>query len=325
MEKRRKFKANNRRESGALWVPLIAVIIGTVALLGVTTTRFSLLREHTEQERIARSAGMVFLKTYMRLGPQFHPLKRITFAFEAASGAVNVTSGGKKVPMALSNPKNKRVDFERRGSMPTVPVRATWVEPKEGPSQSSTSITAGLLLPGPVDCKNPALQPFAVDMKRPAANRTDKLQVGVLVKVEGLSSTSRFPLFGKLFGGTKQLGRNKSEVKQLGRNKSEVLMIAERRSAVETYLSQNPDVTAWLHDGKKPGIFGTGGRYSTDYGRDTTGLEIAWINHGNAFYNRAATDMSQFSDSDLAWMHYKLWGESESREWAEGITIRECK
>lgn len=80
----------------------------------------------------------------------------------------------------------------------------------------------------------------------------------------------------------------------------------------EAYLASFGDVQTWINDGKQGGI-DTGTAYKTKYGRDTTGWENEWVKRANAAYGRNAGDMSEFTDAELAQLHYDNWGKNENR------------
>jgi hypothetical protein len=218
MDKQAKERAAKRREWGTIWPIAAASLIGVISFLGVTYTLYISLREHTEQERIARSAGLVALKTYLRLGPEFQPFKRITYALEASGGVLKVNTGRTNRFGQLSEPNETRATFEARTALPTQPVTVTWEDPAEGSSQASASVTLGALDAGTVDCRNPSFQALSASLSTPAADRVDtQSKFGALVTINGLSSTDRRGIaVSSLFG-----------LARLGRSPTKVLMLAE--------------------------------------------------------------------------------------------------
>jgi hypothetical protein len=66
------------------------------------------------------------------------------------------------------------------------------------------------------------------------------------------------------------------------------------------------DVTAWYNDAKRPGLFTTGGEYSTKYSKDTTGWEQAWIKGLNTMYGRSETDCGGFSEKEFYEFHNRM-------------------
>lgn len=217
MDKQTKKRPVKRQEWGTIWPLAAASMTGVFAFVGVTYTLYTSLREHTDQERIARSAGLVALKTYLRLGPQFQPFKRITYSLEASGGVLKVNTGQTNSFGQLSQPSETRQTFEARTVLPTQPVTVTWQDTSDGSLKSKASVTLGALPAGNVDCVNPSFQPLAASLSTTAANRVDsQSRFGALVTIEGLSSTDRRGIGGRLFGLTR-----------LGRSESKVLTIAE--------------------------------------------------------------------------------------------------
>lgn len=205
-----------RRQSGAVWPLGVVAVVGILSVLGVTYTVYNALRERTQQERIARSAGVVALKTYLRLGPKFHPFKRITYSLEAAGGVLKVNDGQANRFGQLIAPREARSTFEARVVLPTEPVKVNWEVGAEGNSQALGTITLGALPAGPLDCQNPVLEPLSVNLATPVGQRTDSQAVfGALVRVQGLSATDRRGVLGKLFGLTR-LDRSSTQVLMLG-------------------------------------------------------------------------------------------------------------
>ena len=78
------------------------------------------------------------------------------------------------------------------------------------------------------------------------------------------------------------------------------------------YLKSFEDVQTWINDGKQGGI-NTGTAYKDKYKKDTTGWENEWVRRANAAYGRNAGDMSEFTDEELAQLHYNNWGKNENR------------
>lgn len=78
------------------------------------------------------------------------------------------------------------------------------------------------------------------------------------------------------------------------------------------YLKAFEDVTTWIRDGRQKGK-NNSNEYKNKYGIDTTGWEDGWVAGANAYYGRNASDMSDFSDAELAKFHYDLMGKNEGR------------
>lgn len=86
------------------------------------------------------------------------------------------------------------------------------------------------------------------------------------------------------------------------------------------YRNKYQDVQTWLNDARKQGII-TKGEYAKKYGQDTTGWEQNWINEANKMYGRNAKDAAEFTEDELAKVHYENWGKPEGRTWeGQGIT-----
>jgi hypothetical protein len=95
------------------------------------------------------------------------------------------------------------------------------------------------------------------------------------------------------------------------------------------YRKKYEDVQTYINDARQAGI-DTGKTYGTKYGQgndkyvaaDTTGWEQQWVDSANKRYNRSAKDAGEFSEDELAQLHYENWGKPEGRTW-EGQSITE--
>ncbi len=79
---------------------------------------------------------------------------------------------------------------------------------------------------------------------------------------------------------------------------------------LEAYYRARPDVLTYIRDARKEGI-DTGTDYEKQYGRSTKGWEQGWLNEANRKYGRNEKDIANYSENELARLHFKNWGSKE--------------
>jgi len=137
MKETRAGKVGVARERGGILVMSAIGLIGLLMVFGLAYDGFRLYREKVNQERLARSIGMVTLKAYSRAGCQFDRgnknTDRIRFALTAASHVVDVenAAGMSISPSTLS------------GDGSYAPIEVVFEDPQGGRTQAKATIRLG--------------------------------------------------------------------------------------------------------------------------------------------------------------------------------------
>lgn len=205
---------------------MTSIIIGSMAFAGLIGFAMvynlsSRLRENSEQDRMARSAAIVAVKAYLRAAAQHTPIpqrKQITYALDAAARVVNVDSGTSDPIAQLTTPSQSRSSFEASTEpMPQTPITVVLAD-KDEDSEGNTMAAAQLTLgTATVSGSSYTLGPFS-------GTSSQDLTIGARVFINGLSRSSRVPIFSRYFG-----------TPTLARSKSQVLVVYDHQNA-----SQNP-------------------------------------------------------------------------------------
>jgi len=228
-------KASKRGQQGAVWALMLILMIGFFTVLALVFNIYLIFREDREQERIARSAAVVALKSYVRAGPQFHEKKRITYALEAASKVLNVEVGSADPIGQFTMPSESRQQFEESVAMPNTPVTIKLSDSLEGDTASEAVITLGAATRyiDAAGASTYSLKPFSLQdpyIAVPSRAQIDRI-VGARVSIEGLSQTSRKTLLPQLLG-----------FHELFRKKSEIMVVFDYDVAEEAQPLQVPEV-----------------------------------------------------------------------------------
>lgn len=134
-------------QAGAMMAAAAIVAMGILAMFGLTYDVYRILREQSEQDRIARSVGIVTLKAFASAGCEFDwkngNRKRIEYALKAAAEVVDVEGASwSSVSPLVTSPTGA---VEQSFSDDTGPTRG-FIQIKLG-SLTSLSSTAALGAP----------------------------------------------------------------------------------------------------------------------------------------------------------------------------------
>mgnify|MGYP003346352915 CR=1 FL=1 len=137
---------------------------------------------------------------------------------------------------------------------------------------------------------------------RAERERTQREQQAAARKASGISSYAgmRKGVESQLRAGLLNYGEATSQLRDYA---SKYDLNASDLTNWSNYRSQNKDIQDLITEGRKQGE--TKGA--------AWGDEAGWVQAANQQYGRKATDLSEFSEDELAKLHYDLYGKNEER------------